>query len=277
MIDILMSTYNGARFLTEQIDSILGSSFADFRLMIRDDGSVDDTPALLAEYASADGRISVVSDTLGNLGPAGNFMRLLELADAPYFMFADQDDVWLPDKIEATFHRLQQDQTPGRPHLVFTDLKVVDQALNAIADSFWSYQRLDPHITRDWRDLLAQNVVTGCTLIGNAAARDAALPFALPEMMHDHWVAVNAARRGSISYISEPTVLYRQHGENAEGGHRFSAKYAAGRTGSPLRRWRRYQRAARHFGGVSAAELAIRKIRLNFRRLFRPPGSGPNA
>ncbi len=277
MIDILMSTYNGARYLAEQIDSILGSSFADFRLMIRDDGSVDDTPALIAKYASADGRITVVSDTLGNLGASASFMQLLELSSAPYFMFADQDDVWLPDKIERAYKRITQDESPGLPNIVFTDLSVVDEKLKPIADSFWSYQRLDPQIAHDWRGLLAQNVVTGCTVIGNAAAREAALPFALPEMMHDHWVAVNAARRGSISYISEATVLYRQHGENAEGGHRFSAKYAAGRTGSPLRRWQRYQRAARHFGGVSATGLALRKTRLNLRRLFGRSAPAPNA
>ena len=268
MIDILMSTYNGARYLAEQIDSILAGSFADFRLMIRDDGSVDDTPARIAEYASADDRITVVSDTFGNLGPSGSFMYLLELSNAPYFMFADQDDVWLPDKIERSYEQMAEKESPGLPHIVFTDLSVVDEGLNPISDSFWSYQRLDPRIAFDWRDLLAQNVVTGCTIIGNAAAREAALPFALPEMMHDHWVAVNTVRGGSVSYIREPTVLYRQHGDNAEGGHRFGAKYAAERTGSPLVRWRRYQRAARHFGGISPVELAVRKTRLNLRRLF---------
>src|SRR5690606_6349887 len=136
MIDILMSTYNGAGYLAEQIDSILGSSFADFRLMIRDDGSVDDTPALIAEYTSADGRVSVVSDTLGNLGASASFMRLLELSSAPYFMFADQYDVWHPDKIERAYMRITQDDSPRLPHIVFTDLSVVDEKLNPIAESF---------------------------------------------------------------------------------------------------------------------------------------------
>src|SRR5690606_7688467 len=140
MIDILMSTYNGARYLAEQIDSILGSSFADFRLMIRDDGSVDDTPALIAEYASADGRITVVSDTLGNLGASASFMRLLELSNAPYFMFADQDDVWLPNKVKRSYEKISEHESPGLPNIVFTDLSVVDEKLKPIADSFWSYQ-----------------------------------------------------------------------------------------------------------------------------------------
>ena len=270
MIDILMSTYNGSRFLAEQLDSILGQTFADFKLMIRDDGSVDDTREILEQYAARDARIAITGDAAGNLGLRRSFMRLLELSDAEFFTFADQDDVWLGDKIERSLDKINElnsNSSPETPLLVFTDLTVVDEVLNPINDSFWKYQALEPSICRDWRDLLAQNVVTGCTLLGNAAARRASLPFELPAMMHDHWVAVNTARSGRVDFIPQPTVLYRQHGENAEGGHRFDVGYAAARTSAPGRRWRHYREAARHFGGVTASGLMVRKARLNLARL----------
>jgi hypothetical protein len=196
-------------------------------------------------------------------------MRLVETLDAPYFMLADQDDVWLPDKIERKLARLKELEAQNgseTPLLVFTDLKVVDEDLSVIEDSMWHYQRLDPAITQDWRGLLAQNVVTGCTIIANRALADAALPFALPEMMHDHWLAVNAAKYGRVAYLKDATVLYRQHGTNVAGGIRFGAGYAASKTTGIGDRWRFYRRAAAHFGGVSAAGLFARKLSLNLRR-----------
>lgn len=271
MIDVLMSTYNGSRYLREQIESILGQTFRDFRLMIRDDGSVDDTREILESYARRDQRVTITEDDLGNLGAGRSFMRLVEISDAPLFMLADQDDVWLPEKIAVSKAKI--DEMAARfgdgPLLAFTDLKIVEENLNEIDRSMWHYQRLDPEISADWRDLLAQNVVTGCTIIANRAAATASIPFALPEMMHDHWLAVNTAKNGRVEYISEPTVLYRQHGENIAGGIEFGSGYAAAKTAKIGGKLAFFRRAAEHFGGVTAGGLMKRKIRLNLRRLLR--------
>jgi len=269
MIDILMSTYNGAEFIGPQIDSILGQRSAELRLMIRDDGSSDGTGAIIESYAASDGRVAAISDELGNLGVRHAFVRLLELSDAPYFGFADQDDIWLPEKIARSLVKLSEmERAYGEdvPLLVFTDLCVVDRELNVLDPSFWHYQRLDPEICRDWRDLLAQNVVTGSTIVANAAARLASLPFVLDEMLHDHWVAVNTARAGHIDFISEPLVQYRQHDSNAEGARRAGASYLTGNLSKLMRRMPTYARAAGNFGGVTAGELFLRKVRLNVRR-----------
>jgi glycosyltransferase involved in cell wall biosynthesis len=229
MIDILMSTFNGSQFLAEQLDSILGQTFAEFRLMIRDDASVDDTADILQQFAAAtpESRSSATRAATSACG-------------APSCACSNcQPPSILCSPIRTTFGSLTRSSGPlirskklksengiDTPLLVFTDLTVVDERLDTINDSFWKYQALDPHICRDWRDLLAQNVVTGCTILGNAAARRASLPFELPAMMHDHWVAVNTARSGRVDFLAEPTVLYRQHGANAEGGHRFDIGYA---------------------------------------------------
>lgn len=270
MIDILLSTYNGERFLREQVDSILGQSHRGFRLLVRDDGSEDATRAIINECIKIDNRVFWATDDLGNLGARRSFMRLLERVESDYFMLADQDDVWLPDKIEITLHRMRELENEAgekMPLLVFTDLTVVDEELKKINTSLWHYQRLDPDISLDWKRLLAQNVVTGCTILANREAAHAALPFSLPEMMHDHWIAANTARGGKIGYVAEKTVLYRQHGDNVEGGRSFGPAYAAVKLSRLPNRVGFYRRAAEHFGDVTARELIFLKTRENLRRL----------
>lgn len=269
MIDILMSTYNGAEFLGPQLDSILDQSHGDFRLFIRDDGSDDDTLAIINRYASRDSRVVPVSDDTGNLGAPASFMSLVARSNAPYFMLSDQDDVWMPEKLSKTLdkmNRLFEIYGEETPLAVFSDLTVVDEELNVIDASFWKYQKLDPDLCRDWKKILAQNVVTGCTLMANAAARSVILPFALDTMMHDHWIAANVAKHGTIDYIPEPTVLYRQHSSNVEGVKDFGPKYAASKMPGLFRTISFYRQAAKHFGDVSAAELLLNKIRSNLKR-----------
>lgn len=271
MIDILMSTFNGERYLGEQVRSILDQSFAEFRLIVRDDGSTDRSVSIIEEFCREDERVTLLSDGEGNLGLRRSFMRLLEASEGEYFMFADQDDVWLPEKIERSIEaikKLESSSTKTEPLLVFSDLRVVTEQLETIDESLWHYQRLLPEISQDWKRLLAQNVVTGCTILANRAAARASLPFALPEMMHDHWVAVNAARHGKIGYISEPTVLYRQHSGNAEGGRDFGLRYAAGKSLGLGERTEFYKKAAAHFGEVTALELLRLKAAENLKRLF---------
>ncbi len=270
MIDILMSTYNGAPFLAEQIDSILEQDHREFRLLIRDDGSTDDTIKILANYAAAEQRVVLVEDDLGNLGASRSFIELISRTEADLFMLSDQDDVWLPDKISRTLAKiieLVEANGYDKPLAVFTDLTVVDEDLAVINESFWAYQKLDPSISLDWKMLLAQNVVTGCTLMMNKPAKYVILPFAIPEMMHDHWIAANVAKAGRIAYIAEPTVLYRQHGRNEEGAQAAGIAYLASKLPFGWRTLSLYRRAAKHFGGISAGELIKHKVKLNLKRL----------
>lgn len=266
-----MSTYNGEKFIEAQIESILSQDFNDFLLTIRDDGSTDSTSEIIRRYCETDSRVRVATDSLGNLGASRSFLRLLELSDADYFMLADQDDIWLPGKISSSMKKIGElgvGKGNDVPLLVFTDLVVCDESMKEVSDSLWKYQRLNPAICRDWKRLLAQNVVTGCTIIGNAAARRASLPFTLEKMFHDHWIAVNAARSGFVDYLAETTVLYRQHSDNAEGARNFDFHYAWQRSSSPAQRHAFYRDAGRHFG-ISANRILIYKIIESVKRFFR--------
>lgn len=229
-VDIVLATYNGGRFLRAQLDSIVAQSFAGWRLLIRDDGSTDDTLDIIADYVRHHpGRIRQVPGG-ANLGACQAFARLLESATADYVMLCDQDDVWLPDKVSTALGEMQRLEAgcgQGLPLLVHTDLRVVDEQLRLIAGSGWRYQKTDP---QRWslNQLLVQNVATGCTVMINRTLRDAALPIPPGALMHDWWLALVASAFGRISCVPRATMLYRQHGANQVGAMNWSLAYTVG-------------------------------------------------
>ena len=225
-IDILLATYDGAAYLPEQLDSLFGQTCQDFRLLVRDDGSTDGTLDILARTsAQHEGRIVIVPNEGRRLKASGSFAALLERSEARYVMFCDQDDVWLPDKVASTLaamNDLELRHGAETPLLVNTDLKVVDERLAVLAESFWDFSRIHPErITRLPRALM-QNFATGCTVMINRPLASLALPIPPEAMMHDWWLALVATRFGQAMSLHKPTVLYRQHGRNDIGADRWS-------------------------------------------------------
>lgn len=222
MIDILLSTYNGERYLREQIDSILAQTYQDWQLIIRDDGSMDSTVDIVQEYIrSYKDRITLLEKN-GNKGAMESFGELLQVSTSDYFMFCDQDDVWLPDKVEQTLNKMLQTEqtiTKGCPVVVHTDLIVVDQDLNTINPSYFNYANIKPSLVNSDIDyLLIFNSVTGCTAMGNKAARKNACPIPPFAPMHDSWLAQSTLMAGGkIATLFSPTILYRQHSKNVIG------------------------------------------------------------
>ena len=130
-IDILLATYNGEKYIKEQIDSILNQTYKNIKLIISDDFSKDRTPEILREYAEKDKRIILYIQEK-NLGVVKNIEFLLKKVESPYYMLADQDDYWMPEKVEKTLEKLQEENSD----LAFGDLEVVDEKLNTIYPSF---------------------------------------------------------------------------------------------------------------------------------------------
>jgi len=222
-IVVCMATYNGGKFIGQQMDSILAQSYANWQLIIRDDGSNDNTVDIVEDYTEKyPDKITFLTDNDDRLGTNLNFGRLLKCADADYIMFSDQDDVWLQSKIESTMNvmKLAERIYPNRPVLVHTDLRVVDSDLNAIHDSLWEYQKLFPDVGSSLNRIMAQNVVTGCTMMLNREAKDVSIPIPKEAIMYDWWIAINVAKHGKIVYLSTPSVLYRQHCANQLGARR---------------------------------------------------------
>ena len=221
-IVILLATYNSAAHLSALVDSILASDDPDFRLLIRDDCSTDSTPVLVDSYQRRDQRISVTLSDVQSGGAQNNFFRLLlDAPDADYLMFADADDVWLPDKISRTLDRMRACEAAcgcSTPVLVHGDLTVVDAQLQVLAPSLFAYEKLSPQ-RKSLKNLLCQNNVTGCTVMINRALRQLVPAQPAHSVMHDWWLALIAAAFGHIEVINEPLLLYRQHGNNQVGAY----------------------------------------------------------
>ncbi len=223
-VDILLATYNGAAYVTRQIESLLGQSHKTIRLLMRDDGSSDGTRKILESYVAKFPVKMVLLPAGDKLGVIGNFSALMHHATAPYVMFCDQDDVWEPEKISQTLAKMKEteDRQPAdAPILIHTDLKVVDGNLNVIDPSFWQYTHLNPLKAHTLNCLLMQNVVTGCTMMINSALLKLAYPIPQQVMMHDWWLALVAAAFGRIEALPAATILYRQHGNNTLGAKKF--------------------------------------------------------
>ena len=226
-IAVLLATYNGARFLKEQLESLFRQSCDDFLLYVRDDGSTDDTLTIVEEFRQKfPGRIVVVDGDEKHVGAAKSFMRLLQYVESDYYMFCDQDDFWHATKIEKTIAHMRDvesraccDKVCTTPVVVSTDLRVVDESRNVLRESFNADLKIDV-FRKHPQMLCVRHVVTGCAMMFNRAARDAALPMSPFALMHDEWVALcTQFRGGKVSVLDEATVDYRQHGSNTLGAN----------------------------------------------------------
>lgn len=215
-VDILLATYNGQQYLREQLDSILSQSYSDFRLLISDDLSTDNTREILSEYVEKDKRVIVFNQTK-NLGVVKNFEFLLKKVDSKYYMFSDQDDIWKENKIEKSIQTLEETNSD----LVYTDLEVVDENLNVIYESYWKLKGIYNKIKKfnNFESLYLNNFITGCTMISKKELIDEVLP--LPNtsrfVLHDYWIPLILSQNHKITYIEEPLIKYRQHKNNKVG------------------------------------------------------------
>jgi len=215
---LLMATYNGARYVESLLDSVLSQTLHP-TVIVRDDGSSDATPQLLASRGD---RLTRVEDRLGNVGIMENYNILVGATNADYVAFADQDDIWEVDKLAVQMdlmRRMEKRYGPDIPLLVHSDLEVCDEHQCVIDSSLWKFQRLNPQV-RSFSRILVQNNVTGCTVLINKALKDLAFPVPSGAVMYDWWLALVASAIGRIGYVSRPLVRYRQHRDNQLGAVR---------------------------------------------------------
>ena len=221
-VNILMSTYNGQQFLAEQIRSIQEQSYTDWTLFIRDDGSSDNTKEILKDFEHQDSRIHLIdSDKSDNLGVIKSFHKLVNHDRADYYFFSDQDDVWLPNKLELSLKEAQN-YLADLPLMVYMDLKVVNQDLKIMTESMVKSQ--SHHANTELVQELTENTVTGGVAMINHA---------LAEMwqetddilMHDWYLALLASAFGNLVFIDQPGELYRQHSDNVLGARTLSKRF----------------------------------------------------
>lgn len=216
-IAVLLATYNGEKYLGEQIESLLAQSCWDFQVFVHDDGSTDATMEIVERYSSLNpGFIIVLEDKERGRGARESFFWMMEQVDAQYYMFCDQDDVWLPFKIEHTFRKMKEveEREPGEPVMIHTDLRIVDAKLNEIAPSYWKMHHFDVDLNRKFKYVVMGNVFTGCTMMMNSRVKDIVFPIGKVMGLHDAWIGAMTAKYGKVDNVKEATILYRQHGGN---------------------------------------------------------------
>ena len=233
MIEILLATYNGERFLPEQIESITSQSFTDYQILASDDNSSDCTFEILRSYESVLGeKIRVVQSNTHSAKE--NFYNLLDMADAEYIALCDQDDFWESDRLEKSLkaiQRLEKRYGKETPILVHSDLEIVDENLNSqnkkmseltgISEAIKYAKKESKYLytistEKSFSRYLVENKITGNTVIINKALLDI---YKRPKVsfMHDWWLGLIAFTFGKVGYLNECLVKYRQHESNELG------------------------------------------------------------
>lgn len=227
-VNILMATYNGEKFLAQQIESIQKQTFKEWNLLIRDDGSSDKTCDIIRNFTAKDSRIRFINENEHhNLGVIKSFFTLVNYEVANFYFFSDQDDVWLPEKLSVSLEAAKH-KASDVPLLVYTDLKVVNQELNILQDSMIRAQ--SHHANTTLLPELTENTVTGGTMmINHALAEKWFTPNDI--LMHDWFLALLAASLGEIIYLDLPTQLYRQHDNNVLGARTMDKRFKILREG----------------------------------------------
>lgn len=217
-VNILMSTYNGEKFVAEQIESIQKQTFTDWQLLIRDDGSTDRTCQIADSFISKDSRIRLIKAE--NVGVIESFHQLLKMESADFYFFADQDDYWLPQKLEIILAEASKHDN-SQPIMYYTDLKVTDKNLTVMSESMIRSQ--SDHANTQLVQELTENTVTGgASMINHALAQ--LWQTTSDVIMHDWYLAVLASALGELVYIDQPTHLYRQHDANVLGARTLSKR-----------------------------------------------------
>jgi glycosyltransferase involved in cell wall biosynthesis len=216
--DVILAVWNGARYLPAMLDSLLSQTTRDFNILARDDGSRDGSLAILENYKPRfDGRLRVIAGEPSGSATA-NFAILMRETKADYVLFADQDDVWKPQKVELSLRSLKEAEAKyGRSTPIYfaTDITVVNEDLQVISASYWKWKRLRPSMMSSLSQSLICVPIQGMASGINRALLDLANPVAEKAISHDWWTQLIAAAMGKVICDPTSTALYRVHGGNA--------------------------------------------------------------
>ena len=220
---ILLASYNGEKYISEQLDSIINQTYKNWELIIRDDGSKDETVTILNKYEKKDERIKVLRDDKGNLGFLKNFEELLYNAKEEFVLFSDQDDFWLKNKLEKFVEKIRDldEKVLSKPLLIHCNSLVCDDKLEIIKEEF-----IDSKIAKKTNSNIYffEYIVQGSTSMVNKKMIKESLPFLKNVTLHDRYFHLLSQFLGTRVFIDESLVKYRQHERNEIGANRSIIK-----------------------------------------------------
>ncbi len=215
-VAILLATYNGERFLQEQLTSIFAQSYQDFTLYVADDASSDTTVEIVRKFQEKYPQRIHYTINDRRVGFVKNFENLLEKTKEKYIFFCDQDDIWLPSKIEAELKAMKEAEQkfPNRPIMVHSDLSMIDENGVNVSNSYFSFRGYTLKMHKDLGHILGPCGVIGNTMLINQHLRSRVLPFPSTLDAHDYWIAVVNELFGIRVTLNTPLVAYRIHQTN---------------------------------------------------------------
>lgn len=210
MVDILLASYNGGKYIRSQILSIIAQSYENWRLIIHDDGSTDETIGILRELSQIDSRIVIIDDEVKCGGAANNFLHLLKFSTAPYIMFCDQDDIWFDNKISVMLAAIKK-YSDIIPTVVYSDAYVWKPSIGISGTVTLTF----PNSLKSF--LFCNGGIQGCAALFNTTMKDLLLKWEVQCAMHDHVLQLLGLTVGKVEYLHIPLMLYRQHQKNVTG------------------------------------------------------------
>ena len=214
-VEILMATYNGEKYLKEQIESIINQSYNDWTLLIRDDKSKDNTVSIIEEYERKDSRIKLLRDKKENLGFVKNFEELLKSSHKEFIMFSDQDDYWEKDKIKNYIEILKKNENlMQKPLLIHSNSFVCDKNLKIMKQKFINSFNAREKETNSY---FFSYIVQGSTAMINKKMKEVSMPFLKTVTLHDRYFHLLAEFFGNRIFIDKSLMKYRQHTDNKIG------------------------------------------------------------
>ncbi|MEA1982603.1 MAG: glycosyltransferase family 2 protein [Campylobacterota bacterium] len=215
LLSIVMTTYNGEKYLKEQLDSILNQTFQDFTLIISDDNSTDNTINIIQEYQQKYSCITLHKNTT-SLGSVLNFEKALQLSQTRYTALSDQDDIWELNKLQLQLNAMTklEKEYPELPLMVHSDLSMIDKDSKESYSSYFKFRSYSLGEERDLGHILGPCGVMGNTILINKKLQLSVLPFPSRLKVHDYWIALVAETQGKRHTIQETLVKYRIHKNN---------------------------------------------------------------
>jgi len=209
-ISIVLAVYNGEKYISKLLDSVLAQTAVTIsELIIIDDTSSDHSVEIIKTYQQKYPVINLIRNEV-NLGPIASFIKGAKLSSSNYIAFADQDDIWQADKLSLSLNLLKKIDVDDKPAAIFTDLAMIDEQDKPLHPSFWGLYHIKPADNTFFTVLFA-NIATGCTMLINKNMLNEFISMPLNAQMHDHWIALIAFSFGNWGYLDEKTILYRVH------------------------------------------------------------------
>jgi rhamnosyltransferase len=212
-ISILMATYNGEKYLRQQLLSLIAQTYPYWQLWIKDDGSTDTTISIIDEFCSLDPRIHKVPSSEKNLGAGKTFFSLLPYSDTPYTIFCDQDDIWLEKKLEELVRYAEEKLVSDKVGMVYCDAYAYSDAKGTIISQSVSHL----HATSLNEFLFFNSGYQGCSILFNQPLTEMAKNYTTDFYMHDDIISLLAHTFGDVYFLDKPLMLYRQHDNNVTG------------------------------------------------------------